>query len=230
MHESDTTGIVVPTQATRMRRRPVVPRRSEGVFEQLKQSLLSARIKPGERLYESGIAEQFGASRTPVREALMRLQEERLLERDGRAYVVRQMSYDDLLQLYEARECLECQTCIKAIAYLQQEDIERLQERIDHMAKMIRRRNVDEFNRLDSEFHLDIARISRNQVLYEMLTGVHERVTMIRNLFARNLPRLISANEEHQRILDAMARRNPEIAVAEMRAHLVTTHLASAFA
>ncbi|WP_250511494.1 GntR family transcriptional regulator [Caballeronia sp. GACF4] len=209
--------------------RQIAPRRSEQVYAELKDQLLQAGIRPGERLYESSVAERFNASRTPVREALMQLEKEKLIERDGRAYVVRKMTEDDLTQLYEARLCIETQTIRSAIDKITPDDIDELKRHIELMWKAIETADVERFNKIDSQFHLHIAALSGNRVLYGMLVGVHEQVMMIRNIAVREILNLTSANEEHARIVDAIARKNVEAAVAELKAHLVLTNVVKLF-
>lgn len=205
-------------------------RLGQEVYGELKELLLTAAVAPGERLYESGVAERFGASRTPVREALMQLQKERLLEREGRAYVVRRITHDDLMALYEARECLECRMVAMAARRRTDGDVDVLRGLVARMDGLMAQGEVGAFNSVDLAFHLEIARMSGNAVMMEMLASLHDRIRMVRSALIRGAEGMALANADHRRILSAIERGTPEIAAAEMREHLGTANLAKALA
>ncbi len=192
--------------------------RSEQVYRQLKADIMNARILPSERIYESVIVEQFDASRTPVREALQRLHSDGLLDRNGRAYVVPEITLQLVFDVYSAREALEC----KVLELLPQTGVELagISAHLDVMQDALTARDYEMFSRADMAFHLEIARECGNRFLEDLLSTVWDKVLLIRNIAFRQPARIEESLIEHRRIVAAIRRGHVPVAVEEMRAHL----------
>ncbi|WP_337132725.1 GntR family transcriptional regulator [Mesorhizobium sp. Cs1321R2N1] len=202
---------------------PTSARLSADVYSRLKEGILSASLKSDERLYETTVAESFGGSRTPVREALLRLLEEGLLVRQGRAYVVSRISVSEMIDIYRVRQSLECLSASIVTETITDAQLGELKAMIEAMRIAAGRGDGSTFNLLDSEFHLAIAKSTGNEVLIGILTKLHERVLLVRNSVERFLLRLENANQEHEAIYNAIRRRQSTIAAAEMNLHIQST-------
>lgn len=192
--------------------------RSDIVFRELLDDILSLRILPTDRLYESVIAEKYDASRTPVRAALHKLASEGLLSRHGRAYRVPEITYEFVDNLYSVREALEC----KSVELFVQNNgpLNAFEPLLDKMEDAIRREDYQSFTTLDIAFHSEIAAGASNDLLDNLLTTIWNRVIYVRNAAFRQPDRMDQAFAEHRCIIDAIRRQNATIAVEEMRAHL----------
>jgi len=192
----------------------------------LRAAIVTGRLKPGDRIKQDVVAEEYGVSRSPVREAFRELASEGFveLERDVGARVTR-VTRRSLEQLYLAREALE--PLLIAETAIQITDDELAEARaIDERA---REHGVAgefaDYLRLDGELHLLLLRSSRMELLYEIASSLWQRTAPHRLAYIRQ-PRLELAMAEHQMILDAIARRAPEDAADLYRVHTRHTRLA----
>ena len=191
------------------------------VYEKLKSAILSRQILPGTPLQESELGTLFQVSRTPVREALHELLREELVRRHGRFYQVSEMSTHEIGHLYELREALERMAVQLCIERGDDEAIGRLAHILTQQMRALEDKDNNRLIRLDSQFHLQIAKLTGNQFLYQQLVYVHDKVILIRGQVPSTTPtwsdRVII---EHERILSALTRRDTAVADAEMRYHL----------
>ena len=100
----------------------------DSLYGRLRSAILSLDLAPGQRLSERGLEPEFGASRTPIRAALMRLESEGLAQRDGKNWMVAPLNLDEIRALYEYREVLESATTRLASERASREDLEELAE------------------------------------------------------------------------------------------------------
>lgn len=191
-----------------------LPPAKEKVYRELKASILGLQLQPGEPLVESMVAERYGISRTPAREALMRLVDEGLVEVIPRkGYFVSQVTLQDVLESYQLRTILEPE----AAALAAQRDTARLSLLLNANMHQHTREATAELNR---EFHLLIAQASGNRRLARMIGQLLDEVHRVAVLD----PYLVTPDEaghrEHWVIIHALAERNPESARDRMREHL----------
>ena len=135
------------------------------VFENLREAIVEGRLKPGQRLMEVQLAEQLGVSRTPVREAIRKLELEGLvvmLPRKG-AYVAN-MSLKDLIDVLEIRASLEGLAASLAAERITDEDIKKLESIVEEFKDGINESNVEALLRKDVEFHECIFKSTNNPV------------------------------------------------------------------
>lgn len=211
---TETTPVLSP------RKRSGSAKRSEDVYESLKIDIASMRVKPGDALFECDIAERYRASRTPVREALLRLVKEGLVEKVGRTNVVSSFSVDDVVNLYEIREALECLAVRLAVERASARDLEELEEIIACMRRAREKGRVDAYLSHDRNFHLAIARMARNPFLESELRSLQEKVRMIQSQWRNRVAKFPNLHDQHERIHDAIRRRDASIAEAEIRYHM----------
>lgn len=193
----------------------------ERVYDHLREEILAGRLKPGAELAEVALSQQLGVSRGPLREAIGRLEVEGLVTvRPRRGAVVRSLSKEEFLELYQVREALEMMAVRLAVPRLSAEDVAELQGLIETMSKHAEREEVGEFFEANAAFHARIFQASDNsrlQALYRQLLGQMGRYR-IRSLVLRgNLQRSVA---EHAAILRAAKRGD-----AERAAHLMSEHI-----
>lgn len=197
--------------------RSISGRLSAQVYGAIKSRILANGFEPGTVLQELGLAEELGVSRTPVREALRLLTDEGLVARRGRLYQTRQFSLSDVRQLYEVREALETASVSLCAERATDVSLQSLTGVIAQQSMALQREDRSRFAELDSTFHLQIAGLADNRLLLHHLSGLHDRVRLVRLQPADFVMRAV---DEHRRILEAIQRRDTAVAVAEMRSHI----------
>ena len=191
------------------------------VYDHLRVEILAGRLEPGAELAEVALAEQLGVSRGPIREAIGRLASEGLVTvRPRRGAVVRSLSKEEFLELYQVREALEMMAVRLAVPRLGAEDIVALEELIAAMASHAERGDVAEFFEANSAFHVRLFEASGNAKLYELYHQLLAQLGRyrIRSLSLRgNLQRSVA---EHAAILRAAKRGD-----ADRASHLMSEHI-----
>jgi DNA-binding GntR family transcriptional regulator len=192
----------------------------ESVYARLRQEILAGELAPGTPLREIAIAERFGVSRTPIREALRRLQHERVLERGTRGLLVAEVSTTEVLQVYDLRILLEGDAAAQAAEARDQGDLLELKSLLARDRALVD--PVDSL-RLSTnlEFHAAVSAAAHNAVLDDILKrlSIHLIRTPHSTLSTGN--RWAEALDEHASLVDAIERRDVdaarEIAAEHMR-------------
>lgn len=175
-------------------------------FEILIAAIEKGELLPGERLQETRLAEQFGLSRTPIREALHRLETLGLAEPGPkRGLIVANISYERLRQLFAVREGLERIAIQLAVAAASDEEIALLQNMVDVEQTITDSQALHDHNRL---FHRQIYRSTHNPYLNEMLDNLRIHLSLLRGTTYALPERAEEAKSEHQAIVDALARHD----------------------
>jgi len=195
---------------------------SERVYQSLKRDIVTGIHPPGEALSEKDLAARYNSSRTPVREAAVRLQQDNLLRVvPNRGYFVTKLSVQDLSQLYEYRTAVECACAeLAAAKRMDPELIDNLEKLAHAEYKIDDRKSYMHFIAVDTAFHIGIAKLARNQLLLRAVEAV--RCQMERIMYAAigigyygELP-----VREHCEILDAIKKRDPQRARQLMYSHI----------
>ncbi len=217
-------GKVVSHKRTRARRATGVgDKLSERVYKAMKRDIIRGFHPPSEPLTEKQLAKQYKASRTPVREAALRLQEDRLLRIvPNRGYFVSPITFQELTDIYEYRVAVECAAA--ELAARKATDSDLLQKLIDLSETTYQTDSIEsymEFIEADTIFHVGIARLSRNQML---IRAVHEaRCQMERIMYAAIDIRYFGElpTREHRAIMKDIVEHNPDAARRHMHDHIV---------
>jgi len=173
---------------------------------------------PGSRLVESELAERFGVSRTPVREALQRLETQAMLIRDGRSLIVASLDHDQLAELYTVRAELEALAARLAARHATREEIRVLAQMVE--ADRSRMGDPQALARSNRRFHHQLHLASHNRYLVQQLDMLHRTMAlMARTSFAAE-GRAPEALAEHQAVVDALAAGDAAAAEAALRAHI----------
>ena len=205
-----------PLTETRRNARPS----SEQVFEALAHRISRSQIPPGERLAEEALSREFGVSRTPVREALRRLEQAGLVERQehGR-YAVRALDLARIDELYTVRIVLEELAVSLAAPFVEGPEFRRLLE--DARAAV---KSPDaprpEHDEMREEFHERLAALSGNQELVRMLADLDLRIYACRRLDTQLPGRANQGQAEHLRIVELLDQRAVDEAKRAMREHI----------
>ncbi|WP_299844768.1 GntR family transcriptional regulator [uncultured Roseovarius sp.] len=174
--------------------------------------------KPGDRLVESDLADQFGVSRTPIREALQRLETQSLLTRDGRSLIVSSLDHNQLAELYVVRAELEALAANLAARHATDEEVRVLQDMVEDDRALMG--NPTALARANRRFHKQIHLASHNRFLVQQLGLVHQSMALMATTSLAAAGRDQDALDEHQAIVTAIAERNPEAAGNALKAHI----------
>ncbi|GLO75370.1 GntR family transcriptional regulator [Phaeobacter italicus] len=174
--------------------------------------------RPGDRLVESDLAERFGVSRTPIREALQRLETQSLLERDGRSLIVASLDHNQMAELYVVRRELEGLAARLAARHATEEEIRVLQEMVESDDAFVD--NPTELSKANRRFHEQIHLASHNRYLVQQLNLVHRTMALMAttSLAAEGRGRI--AQEEHKTIVNAIERRDEDGAARALKDHI----------
>ncbi|WP_113626926.1 GntR family transcriptional regulator [Pectobacterium peruviense] len=177
-------------------------------FEILINAIEKGELLPGERLQETRLAQQFGLSRTPIREALHRLEALGLVEPGPqRGLMIAQISYERLRQLFAVREGLERLVMELAVASASTEELELLQDMVNVEKTLTDSQQLHDHNRL---FHRQIYRATHNPYLNEMLENLRIHLSLLRGTTYESTERTEEARREHQAIVEALVRRDKD--------------------
>lgn len=196
---------------------------AERIYGQLKDDIFEFRLLPGDRFSEGEVAERMAASRTPVRQALYRLEREGYLEvyfRSG--WQVKPFDFAHFEELYDVRIVLE-QAAVKRLCDRDTEETPALLselKRIWMVAPEQRLENGREVSRLDERFHCQLVEATGNREMARLHGEVSEKIRIIRRLDFTQTPRVEATYDEHARILGAILSRRCEEAQLLLKAHI----------
>jgi DNA-binding GntR family transcriptional regulator len=193
--------------------------RSEFVFARLRDAIWEGSFTGGERIPEEEIAHLLGVSRTPVREALRRLQERGLITVGaGRSLVVAELSQSQVLELYAMREILEGSAARFAARHANDAEIDLLNRVLDELEK--HGEDARALISLNRRFHRTICEAAHNRYLIQTLDGMHDALALLHSNTFRVPNRRTLSDTEHRRIVQAIARRDADEAEQAARDHV----------
>ncbi|MCL6284360.1 GntR family transcriptional regulator [Ruegeria sp. 2012CJ41-6] len=175
-------------------------------------------FKPGDRLVESDLAERFGVSRTPIREALQRLETQSLLERDGRSLIVASLDHNQMAELYVVRSELEGLAASLAARHATEEEIKVLREMVEADDALVD--DPPALSRANRRFHEQIHLASHNRYLVQQLDLVHRTMALMATTSLAAQGRGEIAQAEHKTIVEAIAARDEEAAGRALKDHI----------
>ncbi|NML44439.1 GntR family transcriptional regulator [Ramlibacter sp. G-1-2-2] len=197
---------------------------ADHVLLRLRDAILGGEIPPGAKISEPEMAKKYGVSRAPLREAIRRLEERSLVTRiprqGARVVVLDAKKVNDIFQL---REAIEGMAAREAALNITPEEIAKLREALERqrVATEMAADGGYPFKSLDTDYHSAIVRASRNEFLIKFLSeDYHGLIDLCRRQQRRRPERTLRSMFEHQRIVDALADRDPELAELTMRRHV----------
>ena len=174
--------------------------------------------RPGDRLVESELAERFGVSRTPVREALQRLETQSMLARDGRSLIVASLDHNQLAELYVVRAELEGLAARLAAKHASPEEVKVLRDMVEEDRALLN--DPGALSRANRRFHKQIHLASHNRYLVQQLDLVHRSMALLASTSLAAEGRGAAALAEHDAIVRAIETGDGEAAQAALRAHI----------
>jgi DNA-binding GntR family transcriptional regulator len=194
--------------------------RTQEIEDRLREMILSLDLGPGERLSERWLEGQFGGSRTPVRAALIRLETEGLVQRQGRNWSVSPIDLSEIEAIAEFREPLEAAAIRLACQRAEPGDIDAVEGLLDSCGPGAPR---EEWHRVGTAFHVALARLSGNPFIVRAIQDIMTRLARPRWLEVWTEPSREQAWAEHRRILDLIRRNQPDAAIREAGEHIRDT-------
>ena len=195
---------------------------ADQVFERLESDILSGVYKRGEILTELKLCEALGVSRTPIREAMKRLEQEHIIEDCGKGMRVLSITAEDAACIYEIRSRVEGLAAAACARNISAEDLNAMRELVDLQAFYAERGDSDRVKSLDSDFHEMIYRCSGSAVLYDTLTPLHKKVQKFRKAAVEQRSRAEISVAEHRAVYAAIASRNEAEAERIMNEHVAS--------
>ena len=194
----------------------------EKTYDYLKANILSGHFIPGERLAEEHLAEELGVSRTPVREALHKLEQEGLIEPlESRGFRVPQDSPEEIEDLFDIRTVLEGYTLKIICERITDEQIAMLEEIIEKADDALRRKRIDEVFQWNTQFHDTLhSLVADKRRFHSLIVNMRKYVLRYRKDTLRNLGAAKRAGDGHRQILLALTLKDPELCERVMRTHI----------
>ena len=192
------------------------------VFERLKGAIIQGRIPAGNRVVESRIAELLGISRTPVREAIHKLEREGLLTKlPLGGFSVAHFSRGDIEETFGIRSVLESYAAKLAAVRHQAEDLRPLEEKIDEFQIALGEGRMEALPKLNTEFHDLLYALSRSPRLIKMINVLREQIYRFRSILLKVEKMARIGNEDHKKMLRAMKKRDADRVERLVREHIL---------
>lgn len=200
---------------------------ADSVHATLREAIVSGQLHVGDKLVEERIARQFGVSRTPVREAIMKLEAEHLVIRiPRRGLVVRSLSEEEVLQVYTVRTALDSLAARLAASEARPAERAELRWLNDSLREVTRQCDAFKAAELSTRFHEALAQATHNDMLVHFVRQINDRVRRLGEVTLGPPERSLASVAEHDRLLDALDARDPEAAEQIARAHSSNAHQA----
>jgi DNA-binding GntR family transcriptional regulator len=193
----------------------------EHVFDSLKQAIIRGNMSPGEWLVESHIAVTLGISRTPVREAIHKLEREGLIDRQPRGgFTVLGLNRDDIEETFGIRAVLEGYAARLAALKHKKKELEPLEKKIEEFEKCLGKKQLNDLTQINTEFHDLLYALSKSPKLVHMINGLTDQIFRFRQIILKETKMAKVSNEDHKQMLDFIRKRD-----ADDVEHLVRDHI-----
>jgi len=194
----------------------------ERVFEYLKAGVLSGHLNPGERLTEEHLAKEMGVSRTPVREALHKLESEGLIKPlETRGFIVSHDSKDEIEELFEIRSLLEGHALRIISKKISEQDLGQLNNFIEKAEEALRRKRIDEVFKWNTKFHDMLHNlVAEKRRLHRLMVNIRKYALRYRKDTLQYPDGVRRAIDGHRKILLALRLKDPDLCERVMREHI----------
>lgn len=194
---------------------------TDNVYEILRDAIVAKALPGGARISEAAVARELDVSKTPVREALLRLAGVGLVEvEEGRGARLVQPSAEAIIHHYELREALEVHASRLAAKRANAEQLETIRAAAKESADAANRGDIDGFQAADRDFHVAVVRASANPKLFQQIENVYAIVSALRQLEDTSAHDSVKCGRTHVRIADAISRQDADAAAGEASAHI----------
>ncbi len=193
---------------------------ADQVYEVLEKDILSGKYSRGEVFTENKLCEILGVSRTPIREALRRLEQENLIKESGKGSVVLGISEKDLEDIFTIRRQIEGLAAKMAVENASDSQIAELKETLELQEFYLEKHNSEEIKSMDNRFHETLYAISGSVTFYNILLSLHKKIQKYRKASIQKKSRATESVEEHRRIYSAIEARDCEKAMLYASQHV----------
>ena len=194
---------------------------ADRVFEKLENDIIFGVYPRGEILTELKLVEQLGVSRTPIREALRRLEQERLIADTGKGSVVLGITEDDLLDILNIRLRIEGLASYYATKNMTPEGLQELEHVLDLQEFYYSKGDTEHIREMDDQFHALICKLSGRSVISDTLLPLHRKTRRYRKASIADAKRTAQVVKEHRAIFDAIAAGDADRAAALTTEHTI---------
>ena len=193
---------------------------ADQVLDHLENDILSGKYRRGEILTESKLSAELGVSRTPIREALRRLEQEHIIEESGKGSVVIGINEKDLEDIFMIRKSLECQVAALAAKNRTEEQLKQLREALEFQEFYLNKKDPDQIKLMDSRFHETLYKLSGSTAFYDTLVPLHKKIQKYRRASVTNSSRAEASVAEHRKIYEAIEAKNTALAAKYASEHV----------
>lgn len=194
----------------------------EHVFESLKQAIIRGNISSGEWLVESHIAETLGISRTPVREAIHKLEREGLIERQPRGgFTVLGLNREDIEETFGIRSVLEGYAARLATIKHKTAELKPLEKKIEEFQKCLNQNQLDALPLINTEFHDLLYALSKSPKLIHLINGLQDQIYRFRQMILKEDKMARISNDDHKLMLKFIRKRDADEVERLVRAHIL---------
>ncbi len=194
----------------------------EVIFNSLREAIIIGELRPGERLMEVQLADKMGVSRTPVREAIRKLELEGLVDMIPRKGAhVAELSVKDIMDVLEVRASLDGLATALAAERITDDEMKELKHINIQFASYIEKENLNGSIKKDAEFHDIIYKASRNDKLITILNNLREQVQRFRVIYLKDYSSPRNLIKEHSDIFEAISSRSIEASRSLAKTHII---------
>lgn len=194
---------------------------ADQVFDRLENDIIQGVYQKGEILTELKLVEQLGVSRTPIREALRRLEQEHLIEDAGKGSRVIGISEEDVIDIMSIRQHIEALATYYATINITPEGLDQLSHIVDLMDFYYAKWDPEHLRRADDDFHEAICRLSRRSVINDTLVPLHRKTRRYRKIAMEDKARATCTLQEHHEIFNAIKAGDAELAKQLTTKHII---------
>ena len=192
---------------------------ADQVYERLEKEILTGEYQRDDILTENSLCEKLGVSRTPVREALRRLEQDHIIENSGKGMRVLGITPEDVKIIFDIRCMVEGQAAAACARNATDEQIAEIAEIVDLQDFYVSKKDSEKIKTMDSRFHEKMYRYSGSAVYYDTLMPLLTKVQKVRKQSLENSSRAEDSKEEHRRILEAISAHDENAALQAATVH-----------
>ncbi|HLH85845.1 MAG TPA: GntR family transcriptional regulator [Thermoplasmataceae archaeon] len=195
---------------------------TESAYKYIFESIMNGNFRAGQSISPDNIVKTLNISKTPVREALLQLEAEGLISRNGRFYNVIFLSEKEVLELYEVRMILEAEAAALACDRITDAELSVLWNVLDMIKAAVNEKNPDPIKLADlnGKFHSLIAAACKNSYIVEYTSNIRLKLKIVRTTLFTSYDRRQDEVAEHEAILKAIERRDPDLAKGRVKSHM----------
>jgi DNA-binding GntR family transcriptional regulator len=182
------------------------------VYSSIKEAILTGEMVPGERLSIRGLIQEVGFSPTPIREALLRLEQEAFVSRLPKGgFIVSRFTRKDIEEIFEIRSLLESHAAGLAARHIESKDIDWLRKNIEESEQYIQKKKLSIVSTLNTEFHDYLNGLSKNDRLLSLIREFRDRIFQLRSAILRVPKKAAISIDHHRKMLQAIKKNDVQL-------------------